>query len=218
MLSRKKVTQCTAKHRTACAIGAVAKLIASPSAPSAAALLVGCLPSHRYGARDYISVVLLSVGIVVFSLGSGSDESFEFPWFGVATISGALMADALIGNVQEKVLQSFDASATEMIFYTKLIGLAYILTVLIAMDELAPAFAYCWTHPIVYLYMAAFAVVGCIGENFVMTLLKARHEPQDSAAQCTAHCPLHSRCTADGPTAVLLCCAVVLMLFLPSCR
>jgi hypothetical protein len=42
------------------------------------------------------------------------------------------MADALIGNVQEKSMNKYNASTTEMIFYSKGIGSVFLLVALVA--------------------------------------------------------------------------------------
>jgi len=137
-------------------------------------MLVGvCYLNKKYKSRDYLSVVLLSSGIITFSLGNTkSDQSFDFPFLGVFLISLALAADAIIGNVQEKVLVQYDASTTEMIYYTKIIGLIYLFSALIVKQELFSAFAFCARNPNSYLYIIAFSVIGCIGEQFVMAVIK----------------------------------------------
>jgi len=135
-------------------------------------MMVGvCYLNKKYKSRDYLSVLLLSVGIIIFSLGNTSD-GFDFQFKGVFLILCALMADAVIGNVQEKVLVQHDASTTEMIYYTKLIGLVYIFIALIVKGELASAFNFCLSRPSTYLFMMAFSVIGCIGEQFVMVIIK----------------------------------------------
>ena len=88
------------------------------------------------------------------------------------SIGFALLADALIGNVQEKSMNKYNASTTEMIFYSKGIGSIFLLVALLVTGELVPAFVYCWERPIVYLYFLVFASLGCMGEFFVMALVK----------------------------------------------
>jgi hypothetical protein len=81
------------------------------------------------------------------------------------------------------------------IFYSKGIGSIFLFVALVLTGELVPAFVYCWERPIVYLYFfvrpsvvfawgsqfvlslrfssnQVFATLGCMGEFFVMALVK----------------------------------------------
>lgn len=47
----------------------------------------------------------------------------KFDPIGVALICGALVADALIGNVQEYVLKTYHVTTSDLMFYSKFWGL-----------------------------------------------------------------------------------------------
>eukprot|EP00455_Lapot_gusevi_P018733 TRINITY_DN2026_c0_g1_i4.p1 TRINITY_DN2026_c0_g1~~TRINITY_DN2026_c0_g1_i4.p1 ORF type:complete len:415 (+),score=93.50 TRINITY_DN2026_c0_g1_i4:56-1300(+) len=125
----------------------------------------------RYSRLDYLAMVSLTMGMVIFSVGD-SFVSTSFDPTGVLLICIALVADALIGNAQEKVMTTYKASTTEMIFYSKGIGCFILFLALVVTGELRPAFTFCWNHPRVYLYILFMASVGCGGEFFVMALVK----------------------------------------------
>lgn len=57
--------------------------------------------------------------------------SYIFSLFpGVVMISCALLCDAIIGNVQEKMLKKFFASNTELVMYSYAIGFLYLLVLM----------------------------------------------------------------------------------------
>jgi adenosine 3'-phospho 5'-phosphosulfate transporter B3 len=115
-------------------------------------MLVGVVfLGKKYSWLDYLAMLSLTIGMVIFSVGD-SLVNTQFSTPGLVAIGFALMADALIGNVQEKSMNKYNASTTEMIFYSKGIGSVFLLIALVVTGELVPAFLYCWERPIVYLY------------------------------------------------------------------
>ena len=53
-------------------------------------------------------------------------------------INFALVADAVIGNVQEKAMKKYQAPNSEVVFYSYSIGLAYLGVALIVTGQLGP--------------------------------------------------------------------------------
>jgi len=137
-------------------------------------MLVGVVYlKKQYGALDYFAVVLLSFGIVVCSLASKStgDVSMKFDQTGVVLISLALFADAFIGNVQEKVLKRFNCTPIEMMFFSKAFGSIYLLVAVLVRGELLPAISFFIENNLIGAVIL-FSSIGCVGEVFVMTLVK----------------------------------------------
>ena len=54
-------------------------------------------------------------------------------------INLALVADAIIGNVQEKAMRKFGASNSEVVFYSYSMGVVYLAVALILSGRLVPA-------------------------------------------------------------------------------
>jgi solute carrier family 35 (adenosine 3'-phospho 5'-phosphosulfate transporter), member B3 len=133
-----------------------------------------CFFGKRYGTTQIAAVVCLTLGLITFSSGnlsSTSSQSSLHP-LGVLCISGALVADALIGQVQQRVMNQYQAPVTELMFYSKLIGSAYLLLICLVLGQLFPGIAYCLQYPQAPFYIAIFASVGCVGEFFVMEMVK----------------------------------------------
>ena len=80
----------------------------------------------KYNWIDKSAVLCMCIGLIFFTL-ADSQLHPNFEIYGVVLVSGALVADALIGNVQEKVMKESKSSNTEMVLYSYSIGFLYIL-------------------------------------------------------------------------------------------
>lgn len=57
---------------------------------------------RKYPLHEYISAVLLVLGLILFTL-ADAHTSPNFSMLGVIMISGALIMDAFLGNLQEAI-------------------------------------------------------------------------------------------------------------------
>lgn len=144
-------------------------------------MLVGSLYFKKsYHRLEHIAIGLFCLGILFSSAGSTlnaenlSSSVFADPkfTFGFTVMCGALLADAVIGNAQEHVMVTYETSSSEMILYSKLCGVGYLLIWAVISGEFWAAFVFCLEHPVIYLYMFVFSFLGCLGEHFVMMLIK----------------------------------------------
>uniref|UniRef100_A0A7E5A0V5 Adenosine 3'-phospho 5'-phosphosulfate transporter 2 n=1 Tax=Panagrellus redivivus TaxID=6233 RepID=A0A7E5A0V5_PANRE len=130
------------------------------------------IQGKRYGWLDGLSASLMSFGLILFSL-ADSQVSPNFDPRGYIMILGALVADAVIGNVQEKSMKKFGAQNTEVVFYSYSIGSIYIFIFLLLKWELFDAMSFFWNHPReTYGYGVIFSVLGYVGVNVVLTLVR----------------------------------------------
>lgn len=83
------------------------------------------IQSKVYNRFDYTSVLLMTIGLVFFTLG-GQKVSPNFDATGIALITMALASDAIIGNIQEKTMKAYKASNCEVVLYSYSIGFLYI--------------------------------------------------------------------------------------------
>ncbi len=85
----------------------------------------------------------MTLGLIFFTL-ADSKVYPNFELYGVFLVCCALVADAIIGNVQEAKMKEFNASNTEMIFYSYSIGCVYILIwELIFYERIIQAVVFC---------------------------------------------------------------------------
>lgn len=57
---------------------------------------------RKYPAHEYVSAVLLVVGLILFTL-ADAHTSPNFSVVGVVMVSGALIMDSFLGNLQEAI-------------------------------------------------------------------------------------------------------------------
>ncbi|XP_006814182.2 adenosine 3'-phospho 5'-phosphosulfate transporter 2-like [Saccoglossus kowalevskii] len=114
----------------------------------------------------------MSIGLILFTL-ADVKVSPNFDHIGVVLISMALFADAAIGNVQEKTMKQYNATNTEVVFYSYFIGFIYILCGLLIHGSLYNAFQFFAQHPMkTYGYALIFSITGYLGISFVLALIK----------------------------------------------
>lgn len=86
-------------------------------------VLVGgiIIQGKRYGLIDICAACIMSLGLILFSL-ADSQVSPNFDMRGYVMISLALVADAIIGNVQEKAMKAHGASNSEIVGFFSRFG------------------------------------------------------------------------------------------------
>lgn len=74
------------------------------------------IQGKRYGWLDLFAAAMMSFGLILFSL-ADSQVSPNFDPRGYIMISLALVADAIIGNVQEKSMKTYNATNNEVVSF-----------------------------------------------------------------------------------------------------
>ena len=126
----------------------------------------------RYTLFEYLSAILLSLGLIELTFGNAYSDGLSFNLLGTGIICCALFADAFIGNFQEGTLTQYNVSSREMALYSHMMGSGQLLLVLILVGQLVPAFVFCWNNPIAYVYILLFSGCGYVGANFVLVMIK----------------------------------------------
>jgi len=68
----------------------------------------------------------MSIGLIFFTLADSKVQP-NFNTYGVIVICSALVADAVIGNYQEKIMKTYNVSNVEIVFYSFMFGFLIIL-------------------------------------------------------------------------------------------
>ncbi|CAI5446741.1 unnamed protein product [Caenorhabditis angaria] len=130
------------------------------------------IQGKRYGLLDIASVVLMSAGIVMFTL-ADNKVSPIFDSRGYIMISGALLADAVIGNIQEKNMKKYGGSSNEVVLYSYGIGSIFIFFYILISGEIFESIPFLWTHfNEVFWNCVIFSLLGYLGVNVVLTHIK----------------------------------------------
>ncbi|KAI6205311.1 hypothetical protein M3Y94_00777800 [Aphelenchoides besseyi] len=130
------------------------------------------IQGKKFNVYDVSAALLMSIGLIFFTL-ADNRVSPNFDPRGYVMISLALVADAIIGNVQEKTMKQHKASNCEVVTYSYSIGFVYILLGTMLSGEFFEAFSFFAKHPIeTYGYAAIFSLLGYMGINIVLTLVR----------------------------------------------
>jgi adenosine 3'-phospho 5'-phosphosulfate transporter B3 len=84
----------------------------------------------------------MCVGLVFFTLADSKVQP-NFQLYGVVLVCLALVADAVIGNVQEKAMTTHDSSNNEMVLFSYSIGFVYILIFEVLTGQIFEAISFC---------------------------------------------------------------------------
>lgn len=130
------------------------------------------IQSKRFNFVEIFSVFCVTIGLIFFVLADVSVNP-TFDPHGVLLICTALVADAVIGNVQEKTMRDIShISNAEMVFYSYLLGFIYIFFGLALCDGFVEPFVYCHTHPRVYGLITMYSLSGYLGLQFVLAIIR----------------------------------------------
>ncbi|XP_023527912.1 UDP-galactose/UDP-glucose transporter 2-like isoform X2 [Cucurbita pepo subsp. pepo] len=98
---------------------------------------------RKYPAHEYVSAVLLVVGLIIFTL-ADAQTSPNFSILGVVMISGALIMDSFLGNLQEAIFtMNPETTQMEMLFCSTVVGLPFLIPPMLLTGELFKAWTSC---------------------------------------------------------------------------
>eukprot|EP00741_Cyanophora_paradoxa_P022009 tig00021432_g21246.t1 len=147
-------------------------LVVFKSAKVIPVMLVGTLLlGKKYKLMDYASALCFFVGLASFTLVDVRVQA-KFSWTGVAVLLLALLADAFIGNAQEKLLRAHKCSLTEMVQWTYLAASLLCVGYVAWSGELAAALRFCSGRPELYALMLVFGFFSYLGTYAVLVLVE----------------------------------------------
>ncbi|CAM6109351.1 unnamed protein product [Calypogeia fissa] len=126
---------------------------------------------RRYSFQEYVSAMMLVVGLVIFTL-ADANTSPNFSFLGVVMVCGALVLDAFLGNFQEAIFKMNPAtSQMEMLFCSTLVGLPFLIPPMVLTGELFIAWMACSKNMYIYLVLVFEAMATFIGQLSVLCLI-----------------------------------------------
>lgn len=126
---------------------------------------------RKYPPHEYLSALLLVVGLILFTL-ADANTSPNFSVLGVVMVSGALVMDAFLGNLQEAIFtMNPQTTQVEMLFCSTVVGLPFLIPPMILTGELFIAWKSCSKHPYVYGVLVFEAMATFIGQVSVLSLI-----------------------------------------------
>ncbi|CAN6704286.1 unnamed protein product [Malus baccata var. baccata] len=126
---------------------------------------------RKYPPHEYVSALLLVVGLILFTL-ADAQTSPNFSVIGVVMVSGALIMDSFLGNLQEAIFtMNPETTQMEMLFCSTVVGLPFLIPPMLLTGELFRAWSSCWQHPYVYGVLVFEAMATFIGQVSVLSLI-----------------------------------------------
>lgn len=129
------------------------------------------LLGKRYTWLEYLGVVCIFVGLVVFSWGDFVVlPEFHLP--GVVLVLLALVANSLQDNTQEQGMRRYGASENELLVYSFGFGALWLLPLIVVRGELRAGVLFCWQHPLVFVQILVVGVLSYVGTALILSLLR----------------------------------------------
>ena len=129
------------------------------------------LLGKRYTWLEYVGVVFIFLGLVVFSWGDFVVlPEFNLP--GVALVLLALVANSLQDNTQEKGMRQYGATENELLLYSFGFGALWLLPLIVLRGELHRGVLFCWQRPLVFAQIIVAGVLAYIGTALILSLLR----------------------------------------------
>ncbi|KAF5731689.1 UDP-galactose/UDP-glucose transporter 4 [Tripterygium wilfordii] len=126
---------------------------------------------RKYPLHEYVSAVLLVVGLILFTL-ADAQTSPNFSVLGVLMVSGALVMDSFLGNLQEAIFtMNPETTQMEMLFCSTVVGLPFLIPPMLLTGELFKAWNSCSQHLYVYGVLILEAMATFIGQISVLSLI-----------------------------------------------
>ncbi|XP_010529538.1 PREDICTED: UDP-galactose/UDP-glucose transporter 2 [Tarenaya hassleriana] len=126
---------------------------------------------RKYPVHEYVSAFMLVVGLILFTL-ADAQMSPNFSIIGILMISGALIMDAFLGNLQEAIFtMNPDTTQMEMLFCSTVVGMPFLFVPMVLTGELFRAWSSCAQHPYVYGVLVFEAMATFIGQVSVLSLI-----------------------------------------------
>ncbi|CAN8274156.1 unnamed protein product [Cochlearia groenlandica] len=126
---------------------------------------------RKYPVHEYISAFLLVLGLILFTL-ADAQMSPNFSMIGIMMITGALIMDAFLGNLQEAIFtMNPETTQMEMLFCSTVVGLPFLFVPMVLTGEVFRAWTACSQHPYVYGVLVFEAMATFIGQVSVLSLI-----------------------------------------------
>ncbi|CAN6562754.1 unnamed protein product [Malus baccata var. baccata] len=101
-----------------------------------------------------------------------AQTSPNFSVIGVLMVSGALVMDSFLGNLQEAIFtMNPETTQMEMLFCSTVVGLPFLIPPMLLTGELFKAWSSCWQHPYVYGVLVFEAMATFVGQVSVLSLI-----------------------------------------------
>lgn len=128
-------------------------------------VLVG---GKRYSFKEYMFVLLITIGILTFNLGKPSKEDDSASsTFGLVLLFVSLAGDGLTSSNQRLFSNEYKPSTHGLMYQMNMWSCVYLTVLLGVTGEGVRGLVYCTNNPIMLQSLLMFAVCSAMGQNFI---------------------------------------------------
>ncbi|ETW09809.1 hypothetical protein H310_00287 [Aphanomyces invadans] len=148
-------------------------------------MLTGVLLGRKkYSWKEYVSVILITAGIVIFQLGKdsskGGKQQTENSVYGLGLLFTSLFLDGLTGSGQEQMVELHKPSVHQQMLNTNIWAVIYTGIGCLVTGHGLTGFNFCLNNPEIYQSLLFFSMCSALGQNFIYFTLQ-----RFSALTCT---------------------------------
>ncbi|KAF0687980.1 Aste57867_20361 [Aphanomyces stellatus] len=128
------------------------------------------LGRKKYSWKEYVSVILITAGIVVFQLGKESPQgkaTQENSVYGLGLLFLSLFLDGLTGSGQEQMVQELKPSVHQQMLYTNVWAVIYTGVGCLVSGHGIDGFYFCLHNPEILESLFYFSICSALGQNFI---------------------------------------------------
>ena len=134
-----------------------------------------CVNAADYGPFEYVAALLMCASLALLGLADArAGAARRTQVLGYVLLTLAVCSDAVIPNLQQKLLRGLKVPTGEMVVISNLGSFVLVLGYVAFTGELAAALAYCATHPHVVALLAAQALAGYAGLRCYLAVIRRR--------------------------------------------
>ncbi|XVE92920.1 hypothetical protein REPUB_Repub01dG0145200 [Reevesia pubescens] len=125
----------------------------------------------KYPAHEYLFAILSVLDLILFTL-ADAQTSLNFSVIGVIMVTGALVMDSFLGNLQEAIFtMNPETTQMEMLFCSTVVSLPFLIPPMLLIGKLFKAWNSCSQHLYVYGVLVFEAMATFIGQVSVLSLI-----------------------------------------------
>ncbi|KAH9129193.1 hypothetical protein AeMF1_000739 [Aphanomyces euteiches] len=127
------------------------------------------LGRKKYSWKEYVSVLLITAGIVTFQLGKDSSKGKqqENSVYGLGLLFLSLFMDGLTGSGQEQMVEVHKPSVHQQMLNTNLWAVFYTGIGCLLTSHGAEGLTFCLNNPEIYQSLFYFSLCSALGQNFI---------------------------------------------------
>jgi len=140
-------------------------------------MILGYLISgKKYGAKDIISVFIISAGVFIFILTGKvtqkESDSNDDTFYGLALIAGYLFVDGFTSTLQEALFKGYTMSTYNQMLYVNTVSMILSLVPLLIQQQFFECVQFSMNHPDFLLHSLGLSACAVLGQIMIYTTIK----------------------------------------------